>query len=342
MRKGTLLNETEYGWSVDPSSPEQVIDARLRREEHIKTLVRKAMQDQPLRSKKSALGLSEAEIASIDWEASLGFLESARLPDELRERRAGFRDRYEERVEQFSKMPEALRDETLAREADLEAAVFARECQTAIARATGHFADMLTQAAIVRLGRKEFPLKLRAKLWTECLGFAMSLNPGLATQWVGRAWGTDPRESPLPHLHRLDSIEEQKKENRKFFEPFIRKFQARLRHASPAWLDEAERRITLRCLLSYAPGKREVPTDKSKQAVALLLTISPTLNAKQVCAKLDKRNEVAPESAPVPEPWRRKGSRSWIEAYDKLQNSVEVLISKVRKKAGIPSVANQL
>jgi hypothetical protein len=69
----------------------------------------------------------------------------------------------------------------------------------------------------------------------------------------------------------------------------------------------------------------------------LLLIASPDLSARQVCAKLDQRNEQSPGSAPIPESWGKKGARSWIEAYDKFQNAVEVFISKIKNRAGIGS-----
>lgn len=332
MKRIPLPNESEEGWQFDPSSIEHVIEAHLRRQDGHERVMRRSGKAEPLRFKRGAFGLSDAEIASIRWEAVLGFLESARLPDELRERRAYYRDKYEERIERFSKMPQALRDIEIAREADFCAVVLARECEIAIARTTGHFADMLTQAAISRRGRKDFPLALRAKMWTECLEFAMSLNPGLASEWAGRAWGNDRREEALPHVHRLGSTDEQRKESNKFYQPFCNKLQSRLRRASPAWLDEAERRITLRCLLSYAPGRPETPEDKSKKAVAILLMATPGLTAKQVCGKLDASNERSPDSAPIPASWKRKGARSWIDGYEHFPNLVQPYISKVKRQ----------
>jgi len=310
MKRIPLPNESEEGWQFDPSSIEHVIEAHLRRQDGHERAMRDGRQAEPPRFKKGALSLSEAEIASIRWEALLRFLESARLPDELRERRSYYREKYEERVERFAKMPQELRDVEIEREADLHATIFARECQVAVARTTGHFADMLTQAAIASRGRKDFSLNLRAKLWAGSLEFAMSLNPGHASEWAQRAWGIDPRESALPHLHRLDTVEKQRKENNKFVERFLHKFHARLRSGSPTWLGEAERRITLRCLLSNAPGKHETLGDKSKKAVAFLLMATPRLTAKQVCGKLDVSNERNPDKAPIPAAGKRKGARS--------------------------------
>lgn len=334
MKRILLPNESEGSWQFDPSSTEQVIEARLRRHESIEKAMREASQAEPQRFKRGALGLSEAEITSIRWECLQGFLESAKLPDELRERRAYYRESYERRVEQLPRMPEALRDAELARAADFCAAAFARECQIAIARATGHFADMLTQAVIARRGRKDFSLTLRVELWAECLGFAMSLNPTLASQWADRAWGHDPRESVMPHVVRLDTIAEQAKETEKFLLPFIQKFQAGLRHSSPAWLDEADRRIVLRCLLSLAPGGRDRLKDKSKRALALALTANPGQTTKQVCGMLDAHNERRPNNAPIPSAWKRKGTQLWADAYQRFPSLVHAYVSKVRKQIG--------
>lgn len=334
MKRIPLPNETEDGWSYDPSSIEHVIEARLRRQEHSKRRRRETVQVEPSRSKKAALGLNEAEIAEIKWEAVRRFFDAAKLSDELRDRRAQFRQTFLERTKRFEKNGDA----EIAEEARLQAVLFARVCERAIADATGYFADMLTQAVVAARGRKDFSLSFWAEMWAECLRFAMSLAEfGTASEWCGKAWGDASKEAPLPHIYRLDSMPKQRAESLKFTEAFKRDFQERLRHGSDMWLSEAERRITLRCLLSYAPGRGDTPKDKSKRVVMLLLIASPDLSARQVCAKLDQRNEQSPGSAPIPEPWGKKGARSWIEAYDKFQNAVEVFISKIKNRAGIGS-----
>jgi hypothetical protein len=335
MSKIPRVSLPEAGEGVfrfNPSSPEQVIEARFRREESWAEHIRKTRTASPERFKRGPLGLSEIEITMIRHEAVERFLASAKLPEELRQRRARCREMYEQRIERYLKMAEAQRVIEFSREAEIHAVSFARGCEKAIERATGEFADMLMQAMIARRGRKEFSLALGYRLWRECLEFAMSLTREPAGRWCDVAYGNDPREAHLPHLHRLE-IDERQSEQNKFFESFAGTFRERLRHGAPGWLDEADRRIKLRYLLSYAPGEAGMPSDESKQAIVMLLTASPALSARNVCAKLDSMNDRNPGRAPVPKAW---GTRSWIDAYTKRQNAVEVYISKVRRQARIP------
>jgi hypothetical protein len=153
--------------------------------------------------------------------------------------------------------------------------------------------------------------------------------------WVEKAWGDVIREHPLPHITRLGTIEEQGSQMDKFLDTFRPAFR-RIVHDSPEWLAEAERKINLRCLLSNNPHRRaKWVGEKSKQAVAMLLTISPKLSAKQVCGKLDDRNEKSPDSVPIPKSWQKLGVRLWIDAHDRFPQRVNTFISKVRKEAGI-------
>jgi hypothetical protein len=191
---------------------------------------------------------------------------------------------------------------------------------------------------IARRGRKDFPLSLRTEMWAECLRFSKKLaGCEAAGVWVDRAWGHVPSESPLPHLHRLDTMALQQAETAKFTAKFKGRFEERIRHGSPQWLDEAERKIQLRTLLSSAPHRRASLDDPSKLAILNLLFRSPDLETRQVCAKLDNANAKVPSNpvAPLPDKWRKRGVRLWIEAYERFEGNVKSYISKVRSEAGI-------
>ena len=325
VRRVNLPDESESGWSFDPSSVDHVIEAHLRRHgTH-------ARQSGTKTAQKSSLGLSEVELKAIWQEGGAIFLESASLSEELRNRRASFRETWEKRLDRLLKMPQMHRDQEYTREAELQAVAFAHGCAKAISRTTGHFADMLAQAVIGRLGHKDLSLQLRADLWRECLQFAKRLAGfEIAGQWVDRAWGSSVRESVMPHLHRLDTIQEQQAEWAKFTTRFKSKFDERIRRGSPEWLNEAERRINLRLLLSHTPHRRAKLDDPSKQAMGILLTVRPRLTTQQVCNKLDAQNERTPGSAPILESWRMRGARSWSDALDKLPAAVKTFISKVK------------
>jgi hypothetical protein len=330
MDRIPLPNESEHSWSFDPGSPEQVIEAKLRRQEHIDKRLREMMKASggAASIREGKLGLNQAELETIWHEARRRFFDDAKLSELLRQERQRFRERFPESVERFQKNLE--RD--LSHLANTHGALFAIACDEAVKRATGEFADMLTQAVIARRGRKDFPLGFRTEIWKECLRFAMSLAQWKsASFWVDLAWGHDPHESPLPHLYKLESIKEQQAAAMTFSDKFRPALEERMRHGSPQWLDEADGRISLRCLLSYVPARRARLDDPSKRAVALLLTVRPELSTEQVCAKLDAKNETSPNSAPVPKAWQRRGARSWTDAYDKIP-SVKSYVSKLRNQ----------
>jgi hypothetical protein len=218
---------------------------------------------------------------------------------------------------------------------ELAAVLFARDCEIAVGKAVGEFSDLLTQAVIARRGRKDFALKLRTEMWAECLRFAMRLAQfETASVWIDKAWGTDPRESPLPSLYKLESISEQQAAVAAFSGKFKARFEERIRHGSPSWLNEADRRMELRCLLSGAP-KHGAMLDGSKKALASLIMTNPGLTAKQTCAKLDAYNEGNPGRAPIPTSWRNRGARSWIDSYENFPEPVKTYVSSVRRALGL-------
>jgi len=195
MRRVHLPDEDEDGWSYDPSSIEHVIEAHLRREEIEARRLRERSETSgskpPLKGR--AMGLTEAELDAIWREGWTLFLESASLSDELRDERERFRANFPDRIERFLKNA----DQEISVLAERHAVLFADACEGAIKRATGKFADLLTQAVIARRGRKDFPLGLRADLWAECLQFSMKLAQfEAAGVWVDRAWGQHQRNPP--------------------------------------------------------------------------------------------------------------------------------------------------
>lgn len=312
-----------------PDSPEQAIESHLR---HLGR-VRKVLGKLP-KEKKGPLGLRESELGAIYREGMVRFMDSAALSDELRQQRQRFRDNFADRLERFRKDPDA----EMVHIAQIQAVLFAGDCDKAIGRATREFADMLTQAVIARRARKEFSLKLAKSLWTECLQFANRLAEfNMASAWIQKAWGLDPLESPVPGLHTLETIADQQAAVERFVAKFRPRFEERVRMGSSGWLNEADNGIELRKLLSNPPRRAANLDDPSKQAVALLLFRNSRLTARQVCGKLDARNEQDPKSpiAPVPTSWRKRGARSWIDAYCRFPGAVKTFISAVRKQAGI-------
>ncbi len=310
----------------NPSSTDEVIAAHIRRHRHTANILSEmANQKGPTpHPKKGPLRLTEAELTAIRQEALNHFFDDARLSEELREKRIRNRERYE------------IRKADDNYQVELAAVLFARDCEIAVGKAVGEFSDMLTQAVIARRGRKDFALKLRTEMWAECLRFAMRLARfETAGVWIDKAWGTDPRESPLPQLYKLESISEQQAAAAAFSGKFKAKFEERIRHGSPSWLNEADRRMELRCLLSSAP-RYGAMLDGSKKALASLLMTNPDLTAKQMCAKLDAYNEGNPGRAPVPMSWKSRGARSWIDSYERFPEPVKTYVSSVRRAMGQP------
>jgi hypothetical protein len=334
MRRIPLADAGKDGWSYDPSSIEQLIEARLRREEiaQIRLRERADAGEASLPFKRDALGLTGVELDAIWREAWNRFLVTASLSDELREQRQRFRETFTERLEAFRKNS----DRAIADTARSHAVLFSRDCERAIGKAAGEFADMLVQVVIARRGRKDFRLDLRTKIWAECLRFAMRLARWeSASVWVEHAWGSvSGRESPVP-ISADAGHEEQKRIAEAFSSEFRKMFGERIRHGSPGWLNEAERRIQLRCLLSYAPQRRARLDDVSKSAVARILTLSPRLTAREVCLRLDKI------TALVPKAWQKKGVRLWAEAYRRFPRNVKSYISKIKNESGISQISSR-
>lgn len=310
----------------------EVIELYLRIQDHTDKLAGRVGGKHPA-LKKGPLGLDEMELNAMRREAVNRFFDGAKLSEELREQRNRFRERFAERVERFLKNP----DGEISDLAESQGVLFARECETAVGKASGDFGDLLTQALIARRARKDFSLKLRTEIWAEALRFAIGLARfEAAGGWIDEAWGTDPREGPLPHLYKLESIREQQAEVAKFMAKFWPKFEERIRHGLSGWLFETDRRIALRCLLSSVPPRRANSDDPSKKAVLMLLMATSGLTTEQVCAKLDNRNEMdasrnLPETAPIPEVWRGRGARSWLDARSRFQGSVDTYLSTLRR-----------
>lgn len=308
----------------NPSSTEEVIASHLRQQRHSEKILSEMAKQKgpPPHLEKGPLSLNEAELTSIRQEALNYFFDGAKLSEELRERRTRNRETFDTRKPDDD------------HQAELAAVLFARDCEIAVRKAAGEFSDMLTQAVISRRGRKDFSLKLRTQMWEECLQFAMRLARfETVGVWIDKAWGTDPRESPLPHLYKLESMAEQQAAVTAWSAKFRAKFEERIRHGTPGWLNEAERRMELRCLLSSAP-RRGARLDKSKQALASLLMTNPDLTAQQMCVKLDAYNEKSPGRAPIPASWKKRGACSWISAYERIPAPVKTYVSAVRRTIG--------
>jgi hypothetical protein len=316
-----------------PGSVDEAIESHLRHLRRVEKVLHKLPKEH-----KGKLGLTESELGAIYREVMARFVDSAKLSEELREQRARFRETFTERAERFKRNTESEMNHL----AETQAVLFARQCEKAIGRAAGDFADMLTQAVIARQGRKQFSLKLRKELWAECVRFANGLAEfKISGAWIDEAWGFDPRETPLPNLYTLETVEEQQAAVNQFVAKFRPKFEDRLRTGSSGWLNEADHRIELRRLLSIAPPHRASTDDPTKKALTLLLFASPNLNSEQICWRLDKANERTPGSAPILRSWQKRGATSWSDAYDQLRGPVKTFISTVRKEAGIPYVPTE-
>jgi hypothetical protein len=277
--------------------------------------------------------LSELEVDSIWQEAQGNFFNHATLSEIMRQERQRNREHVEERAERFEKD----RDQMLSDAAELHGVLLVQACEKAIQQATGEFADMLAQAVIARRGRKDFTLSLRAQIWAKCLDFAMDMASWEnARHWADLAWGDDPLERPLPHRCTL-GMREQLATGQEFVRKVRLLFEDKVKHGSLQWLEEADRKINLRCLLSIAPRRHARIEDPAKKAVALLLTASPQLSASEVCKKLDAKNQNTPSFAPIPKTWQEAGVRTWVEAYRNLSGRVRTYITGIRNSISHPS-----
>ncbi len=166
MKSTRPPRKNKDGRAYDPTSLESVIEARLHHQREL------AASSVPTRtSRVSTLHLDKAELNVLRHEIATRFLEAANLSEELRGERERFRQSTDERIVSIQEGGDPVIIE-LARRL---AAAFSQHYEIAIERATGEFSDVLTQAVIARLGRKDFSWRIRAAIWAECLSFAKDL-----------------------------------------------------------------------------------------------------------------------------------------------------------------------
>ncbi len=268
-------------------------------------------------NKRSKLRLTEEELSEIRSEALDRFIGAMNLSEELRAGQQSLQQRFRKNFEQLRKYPARELGER-----GLLAALFARHYEEQVRMAAGDFADMLTQAVIARQGRKDFPLQLRTEIWKECLELAMQLARWeSASLWIFFACVPGPQERRLLHEDklddRLDDPAKQRAAAENFTEKFRPEFEESIKYGLPQWLGEVERRMSLRCLLTYVPPRRAIPDDPSKKAVAMILITTPQLTTKQQCAPswTPRTSEVTAQRR-FPPIGRKAGRARGPDAYD--------------------------
>jgi hypothetical protein len=247
---------------------------------------------------KGALGLTRRDIDRIGYAAILYFRRRASLPLLLQQ----------ERLE-ICRKPAASDSGFWP---DLLVLKVAHECSRAVSEATGEFADLLAQAAIARLGRKVSELKFRSDhLWYEVLDFAVNLSSDASAGW----W--------LEHVLGTPEVDEPR-----FTDAHLKLFFSRLNTYVLDWLQEADRRIVLRGLLSNVriPRKKTGPGIQ-EALVANIKGRHPRIaaNIEAICNHLDIQR------APLLDKWKKFGKKTWHEAWSdpNMRNRVKRWISGI-------------
>jgi hypothetical protein len=197
----------------------------------------------------------------------------------------------------------------------------------AIKRATGEYADLLTQVLLSRTRVRSLREKTRMSICSQAIQFAEELS----TPALHDSWADNTQAPTFP----LGSAPFQERDQTFFWE--------RMKMYRSDWSLEAYRRITLRFLL--AGGKEvAVRTDPFRRRVARL--VIPMLNAadRDICREMDSQNERALSENrkipfPVPKPLERSSFRRWADPFDEKKSEliqvIHELLSKIRKEFGL-------
>ena len=193
--------------------------------------------------------------------------------------------------------------------------------------AAGEYADMIAQAWVAR--RHAITPHLRKQVIADALSFAAGL-----AQWqtsggyLAIALGMRPEQrNEIPCCDTPN-------ESGSCCPPHA--FLGQLNLDQDMVLQEAERKITLRCLLSAVPSLALKATEKAKQLIAGMKANNPNMSQQEICARLDSYNDRNPGTllAPMPQGWSKhaQGDRTWIGAYEnrRLRQRVKKFISMVR------------
>lgn len=73
--------------------------------------------------------------------------------------------------------------------------------------------------------------------------------------------------------------------------------------------------------------------DRARAMVAEIKRDNPGISQRDICAKLDARNDRSSNKAPLPQAWRRFNERSWVGMLEKHPKRVKPFLSKVKPAA---------
>ena len=160
-----------------------------------------------------------------------------------------------------------------------------------VRRSVGEFADLITQTRIAQ--RKKITADFRKFVLEESLTLGAFLSSWYeAGKWLAIARGT------------LFLSEEKTK-----VEPYL-SFLAELEKNMARVIPEAERRISLRCVISSAPVQTVSEKDKLELQIARIRADNPDYSQLQICRKLDVLG------IPLRKIWRKFRFRLWQDIME--------------------------
>jgi hypothetical protein len=229
--------------------------------------------------------------------------------------------------EEMVLLEEHLRRSLKGAEKECLVLVIAGTYASAIKRATGSYADSLTQVCLSRRRRAILSERTRMSICGEAIRFADDLN----TPEFHSSWAENTQAPTFP----LGTAPFEERERTLFWE--------RMRIYRSDWSHEADRRITLRFLLF---GGRAAPVHSNpfQREVARLMSSMLYAADREICLEMDHQNERALSEIrripfPVPKIFERNGIRLWAEPFEKkrikLIQYIHELLSKIRKKFGL-------
>ena len=307
--RGARRSAVRAGESPDPVS--HLIESLDRQGEWMSTLERQAEAFHVVKSPSSAFpDLKPADLLFLKQHAIRDFLQTAQLgrrETALFERHCG------------QPADKLARENFVVMISD----VYAR----AIGRATGNFAEILTQTLLSRRRRVRLTAAMRSAILREAIQYAIDLSgPSFLDSWLGTA------QAPIFLTAEGSPFQEEKT-----------LFQQRIKIHQGGWSREADSGITFSFLRA---GGRYTPirTNPLHCAIARVLVTMLDATDEDICLELDRQNERALSEGrktpfPVPESLKRVDIRLWVGPFREnepdLVQDIHELLSKIRRKFGL-------
>jgi hypothetical protein len=198
-------------------------------------------------------------------------------------------------------------------------------CGVAIGSSTYEFAKLATQAVLSKTGHKFLAKNDQGRLWAASLVFAIQLSKeGSSGAWamsLARGMGQDSWLS--------DELKEFRKLVSETAEDNVL-----------GWMHEADRGISIACLLSGTKRKPATSTDRFKILICQKMEQHPDWGHRQICGEIDSIHYKGGQKPPLLRSWEKHRHDGLVTSYDcaNCRPSVQRFLSGIRPP-GLPRAA---